>query len=140
MLMSTAPWLPKCSTLLASIFLLQWLRSNKEKLNLKDFKRENIGHDPRLYSKLRAEEDIIKEKKILGNTENVDDILEELSPSDVRTIIRSEDELTQANVWTRIFPTPTAINTYSFSLLLATLTSSWMPGSRSLDLAEAKVT
>ena len=78
----------------------------KEKLNLKDFKRGNIGHDPRLYSKLRAEEDMIKEKEFTGNSDNLNKILDEISPSDVRTIIRSEDELTQAKVWTRIFPTP----------------------------------
>ena len=82
----------------------------KMKLNLEEFNIKDIGHDAKIYSKLRTEEDIMKTNKFhsenLIGEDNHEKILENLSPSDVRTIIRSEDELTQAKVWTRIFPTP----------------------------------
>ena len=38
----------------------------------------------------------------------LDNILEELAPNDVRTLIKAEEELSQTNHFTRIFPSPTS--------------------------------
>ena len=81
----------------------------KKKLNLAKFGISNIGYDDKMYSKLKSEEDLIKLNKFTSNDlsheKDIENILDDLSPSDVRTIIRSEDEISQTESWTRIFPT-----------------------------------
>ena len=85
-------------------------RTVKEKLNLKELKTKNIGHDARLYSKLKTEDDIEKTNKFISDDitreDYLDAILKNLTPSDVRLLTRAEDELSQTKVWTRIFPAP----------------------------------
>ena len=62
-------------------------------------------HDTRLYSKLRTEEENDQIEKFMSSSEKIDiDLKNMLLPSDVRTILRSEDELSQAISWSRIFP------------------------------------
>ena len=38
----------------------------------------------------------------------LDNILEELAPNDVRTLIKAEEELNQTSHFTRLFPSPTS--------------------------------
>ena len=79
-----------------------------EKLKISN-PHQSLGHDQRIYSRLRTAEDIAKCNKFssdkLSREDYLDRIVTDLSPSDVRTIIRSEDELSQTQDWTRIFPT-----------------------------------
>ena len=69
----------------------------KVNFTLDDFDSNNIGHDPKIYSALRTEEDEIKTKRVIENPALLEEILDNLSPSDVRTLLISEDELSQAN-------------------------------------------
>jgi len=67
-----------------------------------------IKHDSRLYSRLETKEGQDKihcfKSSPLGREFYLENILEELSPFDVRTILRSAEELSQTKSWTRIFP------------------------------------
>ena len=70
---------------------------------------QSLGHDHRVYSRKRNKEDIAKTDQFardeLCREDYLDRILSDLSPADVRTIIRAEDELSQTCNWSRIFPT-----------------------------------
>ena len=62
-------------------------------------------HDTRLYSKLRTKEENDKIEKFMSTSEKREiDLANNLLPSDVRIILRSEDELSQAISWSRIYP------------------------------------
>merc|ERR1711892_354304 len=81
--------------------------------------RENhVCLDNRLYSSLKSKEENEKIEKFLSDFEprhsDSENILEKLLPSDVRTILRSEDELSQTRLWTRIFPTPSTQHVLQF--------------------------
>merc|ERR1711892_266507 len=81
-------------------------------------KENHVCLDNRLYSGLKSEEEKGKIEKFLSDFEprhsDSENILENLLPSDVRTILRSEDELSQTRVWTRIFPTPSTQHLLQF--------------------------
>ena len=81
----------------------------KKKLKLERFGISNIGYDGKMYSTMKSEEDLNKHKKFISDElthdEYIKNILDDISSSDARTIIRSEDELSQTKSWTRIFPT-----------------------------------
>jgi len=72
-----------------------------------------LGHDHRVFSKLKTKEDNEKRIRIgfegLISDEFVGPILSELTPADVRTLVQAEDELSQCNHWTRCFPTASTI-------------------------------
>jgi len=65
---------------------------------------QGVVHDPRLYSKEGCEEDSRQEDpfEAISQTER---LLSCLSPHDVRSLIHAEDELSAAQVFTRIWPT-----------------------------------
>jgi hypothetical protein len=81
-----------------------------KKLGLEKLDISNIGFDEKMYSKMKADEDVNKQNKFMSDEllheEYIENILHDISSSDARTIIRSEDELSQTVSWTRIFPTP----------------------------------
>ena len=95
----------------------------KDKLGLDKLGIRNIGHDAKIYTKLKTEEDVNKYNKFKFKPEefNKEDlsvnILDDISPADARTIIISEDEFSQTNRWTRVFPTP---STYPYLHFLST--------------------
>ena len=73
---------------------------------------ERLTHDPKLYSlKLTKQEkkkhDIFENMMKTNETDSLleDKIIQDLTPNDVRLLIRSEDELQQAVNFKRIFPT-----------------------------------
>ena len=76
--------------------------------NFKEIKKCS-PYDNRLYSSLKANEEQNKIERFSSQHFSrecyLEKILENLSPSDVRTILRSEDEFSQTKSWTRIFPT-----------------------------------
>ena len=80
----------------------------EDKLKL-DHSDQSLGHDHRIYSRLRNKEDIAKQEKFSCAALKSDDykerILDNLSPADIRILLRAEDELSQTCDWTRIFPT-----------------------------------
>ena len=81
-----------------------------KKLGLEKLGITNIGFDDKMYSKIKSDDDVNKQNKFmsdeLSHEEYIENILDDISSSDARTIIRSEDELSQTVSWTRIFPTP----------------------------------
>jgi len=82
----------------------------KKKLGLDKLGISNVGHDDKIYTKLMSEEDLNKQTKFISSDLSRDDyienILDVISSSDARTIIMSEEELSQTISWSRIFPTP----------------------------------
>ena len=91
-----------------------------KKLGLEKLGITNIGFDDKMYSKIKSDDDVNKQNKFmsdkLSHEEYIENILDDISPSDARTIIRSEDELSQTVSWTRIFPTP---STHPYLLFLS---------------------
>lgn len=89
-------------------------------LDLDHFGIKNIAFDEKLYTKRKLDEELEKEAKL----QNDDlDILDDLTPSDVRLLIKTEDELSQTRNWTRLVPcssqSPCLPRTYSDRLLQA---------------------
>ena len=87
-------------------------------LDLDHFQIKNIAFDEKLYTKRKLEEELQKEAKL----EEADlDILDDLTPSDVRLLIKAEDELSQTRNWTRLVPSSSESSclplTYSDRLL-----------------------
>ena len=82
----------------------------KDKLGLDKLGIRNMGHDDKIYTKLKSEEDIDKYNKFKPEEFRQEGIpvklLDEISSSDARTIIISEEEFSQTDRWTRVFPTP----------------------------------
>merc|ERR1711892_481317 len=82
----------------------------KKKLGLDKLGISNVGHDDKIYTKLMSEEDLNKQNKFISSDLSRDDyienILDDISSSDARTIIMSEEELSQTISRSRIFPTP----------------------------------
>jgi len=66
-----------------------------------------IGYDRRLYCKSILEEDTAKQEDFsdLCREQYLDSILENLTPQDVRLLVHAEDEVSQAKLFTRIWPT-----------------------------------
>ena len=66
-------------------------------LDLGKFGVGSLGYDERLYTKARLEEELEKEEKFSGDLsgERSLSILSELTPRDLRLILRAEDELNQ---------------------------------------------
>ena len=66
-------------------------------LDLGKFGVSSLGYDERLYTKVRLDEELEKEEKFSGDwsRETSPSILCELTPRDVRLIIRAEEELSQ---------------------------------------------
>jgi len=78
-----------------------------EKLNLRPLPSGSMGYDVRLYTKLLLDRDAEKRKVYTsrsGDQCNRGDILQDLTPADLRTLIHTEDELTQSKQFSRIFP------------------------------------
>ena len=69
-------------------------------LDLDHFGIKNVAIDEKLYTKRKLEEELKKEE----NSDNNLDILDNLTPSDVRLLIKTEDELSQTRNWTRLVP------------------------------------
>ena len=90
-------------------------------LDLDHFGIKNVALDEKLYTKRKLEEELDKEK----NSEKNLDILDDLTPSDVRLLIKTEDELSQTRNWTRLVPSSSSSlslclpRTYSDRLLQA---------------------
>ena len=58
-----------------------------------------------LYSRAKSKEHEEKEETFVERCfENLDDILDELTPQDLRILIKSEEELHQARQFDRMFP------------------------------------
>ena len=87
-------------------------------LDLDHFQIKNIAFDEKLYTKRKVEEELKKEAEL----ENLD-ILDNLTPGDVRLLIKTEDELSQTRNWTRLVPRSSESSclplTYSDHLLQA---------------------
>ena len=66
-------------------------------LDLGKFGVSSLGYDERLYTKARLEEELEKEEKFSGDLsgERSLSILSELTPRDLRLILKAEDELNQ---------------------------------------------
>ena len=69
-------------------------------LQLEQFGIRNISYDEQLYSKRKLDEEVVKEK----NCGSDDDILASLTPADVRSLIKAEEELNQTKHWSRLVP------------------------------------
>ena len=87
-------------------------------LDLDHFQIKNIAFDEKLYTKRKLDEELQKEAEL----EEADlDILDNLTPSDVRLLIKTEDELSQTRNWTRLVPSSSESSclplTYSDRLL-----------------------
>jgi len=82
----------------------------------------SLTHDPRIYSKLLTEEDLVKERehkervnkdkeredkyeKKRDNNQHKNGKLEALTPRDVKILVRAEEELSHAKMFQRIWPT-----------------------------------
>ncbi|XP_049950814.1 tubulin monoglutamylase TTLL4-like isoform X1 [Schistocerca serialis cubense] len=77
----------------------------------------NLCFDKRLYTTVLSKEERAKHNHHLQNStrqEYLEDILQDLTPDDVRHLIQSEDELTQAGRFIRIFPTPYTYTYHEF--------------------------
>ena len=87
-------------------------------LDLDHFQIKNIAFDEKLYNKRKLDEELQKEAKL---SETDLDILDDLTPSDVRLLIKAEDELSQTRNWTRLVPSSSESSclplTYSDRLL-----------------------
>nr|CAD7460643.1 unnamed protein product [Timema tahoe] len=72
--------------------------------------------DRRLYTTALSRDERVKHSEQQQNSreEYLDEILEELTPDDVRHLIQSEDELTQSGNFIRIFPTPDTYHYHEF--------------------------
>lgn len=70
-------------------------------LDLDHFQIKNIAFDEKLYTKRKLDEELQKEAKL---SETDLEILDDLTPSDVRLLIKTEDELSQTRNWTRLVP------------------------------------
>nr|CAD7571741.1 unnamed protein product [Timema californicum] len=72
--------------------------------------------DRRLYTTALSRDERVKHSEQQQNSreEYLDEILEELTPDDVRHLIQSEDELTQSGNFIRIFPTPDTHHYHEF--------------------------
>lgn len=66
-----------------------------------------LGHDKRMYSKDLTDEDLRKMEDYnnTGREEYIENILDDLSPYDVKQLIRHEDENSQTEIFRRIWPT-----------------------------------
>ena len=69
-------------------------------LDLDLFKIKSIAFDEKLYTKRKLAEEVIKEDQ----SETKLDILDNLTPNDVRILIKTEDELNQTRNWSRLVP------------------------------------
>merc|ERR1711976_962647 len=62
----------------------------------------------RVYSRVDTDDDIVKHKlytpKNTDRSSYVDTILDDLTPNDVRVLIKTEEELSQTQHFTRLFP------------------------------------
>ena len=67
-------------------------RNLSRHLDLDNFGVSNLGYDERLYTKVRLDQETEKEDEYSGELES---LLEQLTPHDVRLIIRAEEELQQ---------------------------------------------
>merc|ERR1719341_2284676 len=70
-------------------------------LDLDHFQIKNIALDDKLYTKRKLDEELQKEAKL---SETDLDNLDDLTPSDVRLLIKTEDELSHTRNWTRLVP------------------------------------
>jgi tubulin polyglutamylase TTLL4 len=81
-----------------------------KKIGLEKLGVTNICFDEKMYSKIKSDDDVNKQNKFktdkLSCEKYISNILDDISSSDARIIIRSEDELSHTVSWTRIFPTP----------------------------------
>jgi len=70
-----------------------------------------LDFEPKLYTRVKTEEQLEKEEYYSGSGLDPEEYLdmvsdEDLTPRDVRTLIRAEEELSQCHNYTRIFPSP----------------------------------
>ena len=88
-----------------------------EMFNILGFHIPNVSHhfsdgnephkyfDPKLYCWQQSEEERERSDKFARGQLTIAGILDSLNPSDVRTIIRSEDAASQLKKWSRLIPT-----------------------------------
>ena len=88
-----------------------------EMFNILGFHIPNVSHhfsdgndphkyfDPKLYCWQQSEEERERSDKCARGQLTIAGILDSLTPSDVRTIIRSEDAASQLKKWSRLIPT-----------------------------------
>ena len=72
-------------------------------LDLEHFGVKNIGHDDKLYTKRKLEEEVAKEERITsaevaGASEPDCSILDQLTPSDVRALVKADTQAMFGNV------------------------------------------
>jgi len=82
--------------------------SKQKQVLMEKYNLQTLDFEPNLYSRNKTEEQ--EEKEEYYNEEGLQredymDILDDLSPRDVRLLIRAEEELNQCKHYTRIFPT-----------------------------------
>ena len=73
-------------------------------LDLEHFGVKNIGHDEKLYTKRRLEEEVAKEERytsaeVAGAREPDCSILDQLTPSDVRALVKADMQAMSDIVW-----------------------------------------
>ena len=69
----------------------------RRQLDLDKFSVSSLGYEEKLYTKVKLDEEREKEEKF-GEGCEAESILEELTPHDVRLILRAEEELQQVKV------------------------------------------
>ena len=75
-----------------------------------------LTYEPRMYSRGMIEEDYVKRDmyKEKGRSDYLATILQDLAPSDVRQLIKAEEEYHQCSGFRRIFPTTASHNYFEF--------------------------
>jgi len=78
----------------------------------------SIGHDVRIYSRDREASELEKvtvySDPSMSRDEYCETILDDLTPSDLRKLIHTEDERSQAKVWSRLLPTDKEVDYVQF--------------------------
>ena len=77
-----------------------------------DYVKNPVSHQYLIYTTVNEEEDTLKQsaskfkESCMDRESYLDSILENITPMDLRTLIKSEEEFSQARHFTRLFPSP----------------------------------
>merc|ERR1712008_556657 len=104
-----------------------------------------VDHEFLVYSRVLIQNDVIKQKlpafqdSSINRDDYLETILKDLSPMDVRTLVKSEEEFSQTNNFTRIFPRANShIYFKYFYAGILTMTNCWTLGNTTMETIVAK--
>lgn len=90
----------------------------KEKVDTKLSGFQPLTYEPRMYSRSCIEEDDVKRDRFsdkeVSRDSYLESILQDMSPADVRLLVKAEEELNQCKGFTRLFPTATSHKYFKF--------------------------